>query len=351
LSNKKGSDGSGIITTIVIMVIIGFFMNHPIILIFIFLFLIVIIIAKSSQKRKAEKEAKRQAEQERLILEEQERRVREARLQRELQEQQMRVQREEQMRQEIARREEERRKQEEEEKILRQKFKNTVDSLPSFDIVLSGEKHKRNKQIDIEDMKYKTVTKKSSLKNLKDFVAFDTETTGLSTKGNDIIQLSAIKYKDFKPVEKFDTYIKPRKPIPYSATEINGITDEMVEFAPEFWQIINSFNEFIGDLPLVAHNAPFDVKHLYVNGFDLISEKKVYDTLALSRNTFEYADNYKLSYICEYLGIYMSDAHNSVYDSFAVGELFIKIIARRRDITSKELLEIVSEEENDIENY
>lgn len=47
----------------------------------------------------------------------------------------------------------------------------------------------------------------------------------------------------------------------------------------------------------------------------------------------------------------MSDAHNSVYDSFAVGELFIKIIARRRDITSKELLEIVSEEENDIENY
>lgn len=325
---------------------------HPVLFGLSLLSLIVALIFAAilhMKKSKAEKEAKNRAEQEQIILQVQEQRVKEARLLKDLQDRQAQAQHEEQRLRELAQREEQMRQQEEKEKILRQNFKQKVDSLPSFGIAISGEKRGRNRQIDVEDMKYKIVTKKSSLKNLKDFVAFDTETTGLSTKGNDIIQLSAIKYKDFKPVEKFDTYVRPTSHIPYSATQINGITDDMVESAPEFWQIIGSFSEFIGDLPLVAHNAPFDVKFLYVSGFDAILEKKVYDTLSLSRNTFEYAEKYNLGYICEYVGIYMSDAHNSVYDSFAVGELFIKIIARRRDITSKELVEMVAEAEEDVE--
>ena len=226
----------------------------------------------------------------------------------------------------------------------RSEFKNGVDSIPTFEITLGNQKHNRNKQIGVDDKEYKNVTKTTSLKKLKDFVAFDTETTGLKTGGNDVIQLSAIKYRDFFAVEKFNTYIKPRRPIPARITEINGITDEMVEDAPLFYQIIDSFNEFIEDLPLVAHNAPFDVKRLYVNGMDSIEEKTVYDTLSLSRRILKGEDSYKLSNICETAQIFMTDAHNAIYDSFAAGELFIYLIATRREITVDDLLEIVNGE-------
>ena len=52
----------------------------------------------------------------------------------------------------------------------------------------------------------------------KNFVAIDCETTGLKIGGNDIIELAAVKFVDFKPVEKYHTYLKPRNPIPADAT-------------------------------------------------------------------------------------------------------------------------------------
>ena len=221
----------------------------------------------------------------------------------------------------------------------RSEFKSSVDRLPVFQIYLSEEKHNRNKEIDIVDKPCKSITKSTSLNSIKDFVAVDVETTGLKTGGNDIIQLSAIKYKEFYAIEAFNTYIKPRKAIPDEASEINGITDDMVEDAPRFYQIIDCFNEFIGTLPLVAHNAPFDIKHLYVNGLDSVADKTVYDTLTLSRKTFKDEYSYKLADICESNEIFMSDAHNSLYDCYAAGELFKKIIESRKEISLCDLNE------------
>lgn len=211
-------------------------------------------------------------------------------------------------------------------------FKAAVDSIPLFEIYLNEEKHNRNPEINIVDKEYKNITKATPVTKIKDFVAVDVETTGLKTGGNDIIQLSAIKYKNFQAVEAFDAYLKPRKNIPQEATAINGITDEMVEDAPKFYQIIDCFNAFIEDLPLVAHNAPFDIKHLYVNGLDSVENKTVYDTLALSRQTYKGEDSYKLVDICKQNNIYVCNAHDSLYDSYAAGELFKSIVADRKGI-------------------
>lgn len=211
-------------------------------------------------------------------------------------------------------------------------FKSAVDALPLFEISFSEEKHNRNPEIDIIDKECKNLTKATPIAKIKDFVAVDVETTGLKTGGNDIIQLSAIKYKDFKAVEAFNTYIKPRKSIPKEVTDINGISDEMVSDSPKFYQIIDCFNEFIEELPLVSHNAPFDIKHLYVNGLDSIENKIIYDTLALSRHTYKDEFSYKLADICEANNIYVCNAHNSLYDSYAAGELFKSIVADRKEI-------------------
>lgn len=241
--------------------------------------------------------------------------------------------------------EEERKRQWEEALIARCKvieeqqfeFKKQVDNLPLFEIVLSDEKHNRNNSIFFEDS-CKNMTKSTPLNKIKDFIAVDVETTGLKTGGNDIIQLSAVKFNNFRPVQAFNTYIKPRKPIPEDATEINGITDEMVKCSPKFYQIIKSFDEFIENLPLVAHNAPFDMKHLYVNGLDSVENKIIYDTLSLSRRIMKYEESYRLEDICESANIYMANAHDSLYDSYATGLLFVYLVAERREISVDELL-------------
>lgn len=233
--------------------------------------------------------------------------------------------------------EENKRKREEEIKIQCDKFNRILSELKLVKIELSENEHGRNYS---KNFIPKNLTKATPLKKIKDFIAVDTETTGIRVSGNDIIQLSAVKFIDFQPSELWTTYIKPRKHIPEEATRVNGITDEMVENAPEFYQIIDSFNSFIGDLPLVAHNAPFDMKHLYVNGLDSIENKVVYDTLALSKSVVKEADSYKLQNICNYIGIYFDNAHNASSDCLATGLLFVNLLTRKHElITIKELLD------------
>lgn len=224
------------------------------------------------------------------------------------------------------------------EKRAADAFESILFNLALASIEMSEEKCSRNPAYYVE---CREITKSTPLRELKDFVAIDTETTGLKAEGNEIIQLSAVKFIGFEPIERFSTYIKPNKPIPKEATEINHITDEMVADAPSFYQIINSFESFIGNLPVVAHNAPFDVKHLYANGMTSIEDKIVYDTLTLSKKVIKNAESYKLRDVCAELCIVFKDAHNSDYDSLAVGMLYSRLVAKLRNLTIEELIEIV----------
>lgn len=307
---------------------------------FIFIAIIAAIILFFSFNRR-----KKRKEEERIFLEQKHKAEREKREAAERNE----ARRQEYLR-EKRKQEEQRRKTEEmykqaaitREKRLQERrdlFRQKLNLLPQVSIKLSGEKHNRNSSLYVE---CKNVTKATSLNKIKDFIAVDTETTGLKAAGNDIIQLSAVKFKNFEPVEVFSTYIKPRKNIPEDATRVNGITDEMVKDAPPFYQIINSFNEFVENLPLVAHNAPFDMKHLYANGLDSIQDKIVYDTLELSKKIIKDAYSYKLQDICEEAHIYFDDAHNANADSLAAGLLFVYLVAERHEMSVEELIETVS---------
>lgn len=307
-----------LLTIVIGTVLIIFAFFHPIYSLFLFLTALTIIIIHVAKKKAKEKEEQLFKEK---IRQDQERKKQLA--------EEEKIRHEQNLRRQY--RENEKRRQE----FLAKKqaeFKNAVDSIPLFEINLSEEKHNRNQELYIIDKEYKNITKATPINKIKDFVAVDVETTGLKTGGNDIIQLSAVKYKDFKAVEAFNTFIKPRKAIPKEASDINGITDDMVENAPKFYQIIDSFNAFIEELPLVAHNAPFDIKHLYVNGLDSVEGKTVYDTLALSRRTYKDEYSYKLADICESNNIYICNAHNSLYDSYAAGELFKTIVEDRKEI-------------------
>lgn len=211
-------------------------------------------------------------------------------------------------------------------------------NIKSCDITLSSEKVLRNNQMDNPIDETKNITKATKRSKIQDFIAIDTETTGLKCGGNDIIEICAIKFISFKPVEKFHTYLKPRKDIPAEATAINKITNEMVADAPTFSQIKSSLQEFINDYPLVAHNAPFDIKFLHVSGLDLEKHLgKVYDTLKLAKLKLRDFDgskyeSYKLGDLCSELNIGCSSFHGAESDALACALLFIDIIKAVHDI-------------------
>ncbi|MBD9259791.1 MAG: hypothetical protein EGR98_00500 [Prevotella sp.] len=87
---------------------------------------------------------------------------------------------------------------------------------------------------------------------IKDFVAIDLETTGLSPYDNKIIELGAVRYRDGKPVDQYNTLINPGVHIPERITEITGIDDDMVSKAP-----------YIVDVPLVVLLLVFVVFALF----------------------------------------------------------------------------------------
>ena len=212
-------------------------------------------------------------------------------------------------------------------------FREELAKLRAVEIKLSSEPHNRNQALHFSELIPKNITKSTSLAKLRDFVALDVETTGIKTGGTDIIEVSAIRFHDFEPAELFTTLIRPRKPIPPEASAVNNITDEMVQNAPKFCEIVPALTDFLGKLPIVAHNAEFDLKHLYVNGLDAADERSaVYDTLQLSK---KFCDkdiiDHKLATVCREYNIVIDGAHRATADALACGLVFVKMLIQARD--------------------
>lgn len=188
------------------------------------------------------------------------------------------------------------------------------------------------------------------MERLSNYVVIDTETTGLRCTSDEILEVAAIRFRGFEPVEKFVTLLAPSKPIPEQITEINHITDEMVAGKPCFQQVAASLIDFIGDDDIVGHNLPFDLKFIVHYGANVTEkQRKYYDTLAIAEKTIkkarmkwdkefqEYVEdfnstgisNYQLKTLCFYLGLPYENAHRAEGDALATGLLFQSLIDMR----------------------
>lgn len=203
------------------------------------------------------------------------------------------------------------------------RFNEKYANVPDFAITLNEPNIKRNKLIELPEIKFSSVSKSFNKDKLMTFVVVDTETTGLKASSERIIQLSAVKYVDWEPVGKWNTYINPMRDIPAEASTINGITNEMVADAPTIKEVHDSFLAFVGESPVVGYNLPFDYKFLYMEGIDLTEQKrKYYDVMSIAKK--KYKDDlysYALTDVANFNNIYF-DAHNSLNDCFATAEVF-----------------------------
>ena len=161
------------------------------------------------------------------------------------------------------------------------------------------------------------------------FIAFDLETTGINPKTDAIVEIGAVRFDGPEPVDTFCTLVNPGRPIPPGASAVNGITDEMVADQPMVEKVLTELADFCGDLPLVAHNAPFDFKFL-LNAVETHKAKApsgtVLDSCALSRVIFPGMINYKLGTLVKHFGFPTGDFHRAEVDSVYCGQLFARII-------------------------
>lgn len=91
------------------------------------------------------------------------------------------------------------------------------------------------------------------------YVVFDVETTGLSAVYDTIIEFAAVKIRDGDIIDRFESFANPHHPLSNTTIDLTGITDDLVENAPEVSEVLEKFKNWAGDAILVAHNAAFDM--------------------------------------------------------------------------------------------
>ncbi|MDO6353569.1 3'-5' exonuclease [Caloramator sp. CAR-1] len=167
-----------------------------------------------------------------------------------------------------------------------------------------------------------------------EFIVLDFETTGLYPETDKIIEVSALKYKDGIKVDEFHTLINPKIKIPSEITMINGITNAMVKNKPTLQVVLPNLLEFIGDLPIVAHNAPFDAKFLkyavlYTYGEDTVNNEFI-DTLNIAREIYPRLVNYKLETIKKYLQLNL-ESHRAYDDTLVTAQIYLDYCKKKRE--------------------
>lgn len=159
-----------------------------------------------------------------------------------------------------------------------------------------------------------------------DFVAFDTETTGLSPSSESLVEIAAVRFDLLTGAkEYFQTLVNPGKSIPWEVTRIHGINDEMVFDAPPIEKVLPLFFRFIQGAIPVAHNAPFDIgfvsHHSTRNGIEL-PDVPILDSCMFSRRVFTEQPSHKLESLVKAFGIAESTFHRALADAKSCMELF-----------------------------
>ena len=144
-------------------------------------------------------------------------------------------------------------------------------------------------------------------------VVVDVETSGLHSDGDnpaEIIEISAIKFKDGQEAEKYHSYIKNKTPLSKEISVLTEITDEMLSGAPDISTVMYEFCAFSNGALIAAYNAPFDYEFLkmYAEKCGCTLPDKWIDVLAIAKQKItDGVKSYKLKDVAKYLNIAYSD--------------------------------------------
>ena len=169
---------------------------------------------------------------------------------------------------------------------------------------------------------------KSRLPLDTEFVAFDIETTGLNAMNDRMTEIGAVIFSGGEIKEVFNTFVDPKMHIPPDITQLTGIRDSDVAGAPDEREAMEKFIAFIGDRPIIAHNAHFDVGFMSAaaNRQGLKFSPVFLDTLALSQALLPELKRFKLDIVSNHLGLPQFNHHRASDDAMVVARMMGKFL-------------------------
>ena len=168
-------------------------------------------------------------------------------------------------------------------------------------------------------------------------IVLDTETTGLDPFGGDrLIEIGCIELVNRFPTgQVFHRYLNPDREVPAAAYAIHGISNEFLQDKPRFADICDELIAFLGDAPLVAHNAMFDLGFLNAElercQRMLVARERLVDTLMLARRRNPAGPN-GLDHLCARYGVDNSrrTKHGALLDAELLAEVYVELIGGRQ---------------------
>jgi DNA polymerase-3 subunit epsilon len=168
-------------------------------------------------------------------------------------------------------------------------------------------------------------------------IVLDTETTGLDPyQGHRLIEIGCVELLNRIPSgQVFHHYVHPERDIPEEAFRVHGISLEMLKDKPRFCEIADDLLTFLGDAPLVIHNAAFDLGFLNAEleraTRPLLDRTRMVDTLLLARRKYPGGSN-RLDDLCSRYRIDASrrTKHGALLDAELLAEVYVELIGARQ---------------------
>jgi DNA polymerase III subunit epsilon len=169
--------------------------------------------------------------------------------------------------------------------------------------------------------------------NEAEFCVIDIETTGLSPRYSNIIEIGMVKIAGGKIVSSYQSLVNPGRDIPYFITGLTGITNNDVYDAPFFEDIAPDISSFIGESVVTAHNLSFDKsfmkKEMELAGFSFLFYNLC--TLKVSRRLLPMLKSRKLGSLCRHFHIKNSSEHRALEDAEVTAKILLKMLPQLKE--------------------
>jgi DNA polymerase III subunit epsilon len=168
-------------------------------------------------------------------------------------------------------------------------------------------------------------------------VVLDTETTGLDpSDGHRVVEIGCVELMDHFPTGRtLHCYINPERDMPAEAERVHGITAAFLADKPLFAAVADELIDFLGDAPLVIHNAAFDLKFLNAElareGREPLSAARAIDTLDMAKMKFPGA-RYSLDELCKRFAIDLTSRtkHGALLDAELLAQVYLELVGGRQ---------------------
>jgi ATP-dependent DNA helicase DinG len=157
-------------------------------------------------------------------------------------------------------------------------------------------------------------------------VAIDIETTGLQVESDSIIEIGAVRFRGAEILDSFETFVEPRRSLPYRIQRLTHIAPAMLVGAPAFGAIAPRLRALLGDAPLVGHSVGFDAA--FLRKLHVGERNQLLDTFELASLLLPTLPSYSLDSVAAHLGLSAPNHHRALADAILARDVLLALEAR-----------------------